>query len=71
MSSSPIRVLIADDHRIVRQGLRHVCELAGDLSVVGEAEDGQEAVQQARQLQPDVHVRSLSHDGGTAGRDPG
>lgn len=60
MSSSPIRVLIADDHRIVRQGLRHVCELAGDLSVVGEAEDGQEAVQQARQLQPDVILMDIN-----------
>jgi DNA-binding NarL/FixJ family response regulator len=53
-------VLIADDHRIVRQGLRHVCELAGDLSVVGEAEDGQEAVQQARQLQPDVILMDIN-----------
>ena len=60
VSSSPIRVLIADDHRIVRQGLRHVCELAGDLSVVGEAEDGQEAVQQARQLQPDVILMDIN-----------
>jgi DNA-binding NarL/FixJ family response regulator len=60
VSLSPIRVLIADDHRIVRQGLRHVCELAGDLSVVGEAEDGQEAVQQARQLQPDVILMDIN-----------
>jgi DNA-binding NarL/FixJ family response regulator len=60
VSSSPIRVLIADDHRIVRQGLRHVCELAGDLTVVGEAEDGQEAVQQARQLQPDVILMDIN-----------
>ena len=59
-SSSPIRVLIADDHRIVRQGLRHVCELAGDLAVVGEAEDGQEAVKMARQLQPDVILMDIN-----------
>jgi DNA-binding NarL/FixJ family response regulator len=55
-----IRVLIADDHRIVRQGLRHVCELAGDLAVVGEAEDGQEAVKMARQLQPDVILMDIN-----------
>jgi DNA-binding NarL/FixJ family response regulator len=57
---SSIRVLIADDHRIVRQGLRHVCELAGDLIVVGEAEDGQEAIKLARQLQPDVILMDIN-----------
>lgn len=55
-----IRVLIADDHRIVRQGLRHVCELAGDLIVVGEAEDGQEAIKLTRQLQPDVILMDIN-----------
>lgn len=55
-----IRVLIADDHRIVRQGLRHVCELAGGLIVVGEAQDGREAVKLARQLQPDVILMDIN-----------
>jgi DNA-binding NarL/FixJ family response regulator len=56
---SPIRVLIADDHRIVRQGLRHVCELAG-LSVVGTAKNGREAVNLARKLQPDVILMDIN-----------
>jgi DNA-binding NarL/FixJ family response regulator len=57
---SAIRVLIADDHRIVRQGLRHVCELADGFTVVGEAENGREAVKLARQLQPDVILMDIN-----------
>jgi DNA-binding NarL/FixJ family response regulator len=57
---SAIRVLIADDHRIVRQGLRHVCELAGGLTVAGEAENGREAVKLAQQLHPDVILMDIN-----------
>jgi len=56
---SSIRVLLADDHRIVLQGLRHVCELAGGFTVVGEAEDGRAAVELARQLQPDIILMDI------------
>jgi DNA-binding NarL/FixJ family response regulator len=57
---SPIRVLIADDHRIVRQGLRHVCERTGSFEVVGEAQNGQEAIELAQQLQPDVILMDVN-----------
>jgi two-component system, NarL family, response regulator LiaR len=49
-----IRVLIADDHAVVRQGLRMFLSLDSDLEVVGEAGNGAHAVDQAKQLQPDV-----------------
>jgi DNA-binding NarL/FixJ family response regulator len=50
----PVRVLVADDEAIVRDGLRAIIELADDLEVVGEAADGAEAVAAAHELQPDV-----------------
>ncbi len=55
-----IRVLLADDHTIVREGVRLCLEAFGDISVVAEAEDGQEAVQLAVQLRPDVAVVDLT-----------
>jgi DNA-binding NarL/FixJ family response regulator len=55
-----IRVLLADDHTIVRQGVRLCLEAMGDISVVAEAEDGQEAVLLANQLHPDVAVVDLT-----------
>lgn len=51
-----IRVVIADDHHLVRQGIRMLIEKSGEVRVVGEAEDGQQAVQLAQQLVPDVVV---------------
>src|SRR5437867_2077692 len=55
-----IRVLIADDHRVVREGLTAILRESGDLEVVGEARDGQEAVEKARELQPDVILMDVS-----------
>jgi len=55
-----IRVLLVDDHAILREGLRARLELEPDLQVVGEAEDGRAAVEQARQLHPDVVVMDIS-----------
>lgn len=55
-----IRVLLVDDHAMVRQGLRSVLEGYHDLQVVGEAQDGMEAVELARVLQPDVVVMDVN-----------
>ncbi len=54
-----ISVLIVDDHQVVRQGLRTFLELQPDIQVVGEAGDGQAAVDMVRQLQPDVVLMDL------------
>jgi DNA-binding NarL/FixJ family response regulator len=55
----PTRVLIADDHELVRTGLRRVIEADGDLVVVAEARDGMEAVALTREHRPDVAVIDL------------
>lgn len=55
-----IRVLLADDHELVRDGLRLLMERAGDLIVVGEAGNGREAVWLAKELRPDVSVIDIA-----------
>lgn len=54
-----IRVLIVDDHGVVREGLRAYLELEADLDVVGEARDGREAVRRVQELTPDVVLMDL------------
>src|SRR4030088_3850250 len=55
----PTRVLIVDDHGMVREGLRAYLELEPDIQVVGEARDGLEGVRRAQELQPDVVLMDL------------
>lgn len=55
-----IKVVIADDHSVVRDGLRFLLEAEGDISVVGGAANGNEAVRLARQLTPDVVIMDVT-----------
>jgi len=57
--AEPIRVLVVDDHAVVREGLRAFLELQDGIDVVGEAEDGREAVEAAARLRPDVILMDL------------
>jgi DNA-binding NarL/FixJ family response regulator len=70
--SQPVRIVIADDHPIFRDGLRRLLEAEPDLKVMGEASDGAEAVKLARQLKPDILLLDLAmpkHPGLEALRD--
>ncbi len=55
-----ISILLVDDHKILRDGLREVLEMSSDLIVIGEASDGVEAIEQAALLKPDVVLMDLS-----------
>ena len=55
-----ISVLLVEDHMIVREGLRSLLEAEGDIAVVGQAQDGRQAVEMAGQLMPDVIVMDIT-----------
>src|SRR5882724_9477419 len=55
-----IRVLLADDHTVVRQGLRALLAAEGDIDIVGEAENGRQAVELVKKLLPDVAVIDIA-----------
>ena len=55
-----IKVLIADDHSLIRKGLEQLLELEGDIKVIGEASNGKEAVEKAIQLNPDVILMDVN-----------
>ena len=57
---TPIRVLLADDHDILREGLKALLSMQGDMVIVGEAYTGREAVELAERLKPDVVLLDVS-----------
>jgi DNA-binding NarL/FixJ family response regulator len=63
MAAAPIRVLLVDDHAMVRRGLRDFLELHDDIEIVGEAVDGGDAIEQATTLRPDIVVMDLMMPG--------
>lgn len=60
METDKIRVLLADDHAVVRSGLRLIIDAQPDMAVMGEAENGLEAIEKAQELEPDVIVMDIS-----------
>jgi len=62
-AGAKLRVMLADDHEVVREGLKALVEAQADMEVVGEAADGRAAVQRAQELQPDVLVMDISMPG--------
>ena len=60
MQSKKIRVLLADDHAILRKGVRMLIDAQPDMEVTGEAKTGREAIEEARKLNPDVVVMDVS-----------
>jgi DNA-binding NarL/FixJ family response regulator len=56
----PVRILIADDHAIVREGLKMILESLSDMEVVGEAGDGRDALEKAEALSPDVIIMDIA-----------
>jgi PAS domain S-box-containing protein len=60
---APIRVLLVDDHRTLREGLAHLLRESADIQVIGQARDGQQAVDMARQLRPNVIIMDVNMPG--------
>lgn len=62
-NSTNIKVLIVDDHQVVREGLRRIVQLDSDIEVIGEARNGEEAITKAVSLSPDVVIMDLKMPG--------
>jgi DNA-binding NarL/FixJ family response regulator len=56
----PAKILVADDHEVVRQGIRMILEARPDWEICGEAENGQEAIRLASELRPDVIIMDIT-----------
>jgi DNA-binding NarL/FixJ family response regulator len=63
MNPKPVRILLADDHSLVRQGFRRILESHPDFEIVGEAADGRQAVEMTEKLKPDVVVMDVAMPG--------
>jgi DNA-binding NarL/FixJ family response regulator len=63
MPNEPLRILLVDDHPLVRNGLRALLASVPDMTVVGEASNGEEAITQAAELQPDIILMDLHMQG--------
>ncbi|MFE5212608.1 response regulator [Streptomyces sp. NPDC056600] len=61
--AEPVKVLVVDDHQVVRRGLRTFLEVQDDIEVVGEAGDGEEGVARAEELRPDVVLMDIRMPG--------
>src|SRR3990172_3407684 len=62
-TSQPVRVILADDHAVVRKGIREFLEASGSIAVVAEAADGLEAMRLVREHKPDVVVLDIQMPG--------
>ena len=63
MSESPIKVMLVDDHAVVRMGFRLLLEGSKDIAVIGEADNGESAVRQFQELEPDLLIMDISMPG--------
>ena len=59
----PIRILIADDHQLLREGIRNFLSLEPDFEIIGEAANGEEAIARAIELRPDVLLLDINMPG--------
>jgi two-component system response regulator NreC len=57
-----VKIIIADDHKIMRDGLRHLLENEKGLEVIGEAQNGRETIRLAEQLRPDIIIMDITMD---------
>jgi DNA-binding NarL/FixJ family response regulator len=62
-TNRPLRVILADDHALVREGTRRLLEAEGDVEVVAEAANGEEAIQAAQRLHPDIAIIDIAMPG--------
>jgi two-component system response regulator NreC len=60
MTEQPVKIFLADDHTIVRQGLAKLLEAEPHIKVVGEAQDGREAVNKVQKLNPDIVIMDIA-----------